>query len=162
MASERGHTVAVVPVEAAAFYSTAAQVLPVLFLAIAFEQGFWRRTEASRVFGLETGGFPQGKFVRAAALLMILLPVDLFIGEWFALAAASGSEPDVARYFITGALILGGIIVILPPMWIGLPALLPARPTSDRIDFGLARGVIVALAIGSVAFTLLGVVLAIF
>jgi hypothetical protein len=98
------------PAEPAAFYSTAAQVLPVVFLPIAFEQGFWRRTEASRVFGLETGGIPQGKFVKAAAVLMIVLPVDLFVGEWFALASVDGNEPDVARYFVTGALIQAGII----------------------------------------------------
>jgi hypothetical protein len=37
---------------------------------------------------------------------MLLLPVDLFVGEWFAISAAGGNEPAVARCFVTGALIL--------------------------------------------------------
>jgi hypothetical protein len=43
-----------VSADSAAFCTTAAQVLPVLFLAIVFEQNVWRRQEPSRVFGIET------------------------------------------------------------------------------------------------------------
>jgi hypothetical protein len=148
--------------ESAAFYSTAAQVLPVLFLAIAFEQGFWRSSEATRVFGLQTGRVPTGRFARAAAALMLLFPIVLFVGEWLALMAVNGNEVEVARYFVTGALVLAGIVVALPPLWVGLPAWLPTRPTDDRLDFTFARAVIVALAVGCAAFTALGIVLAIF
>jgi hypothetical protein len=115
---------------------------------------FVRRAEVTEDLGdrkgrdvVDAGGRADREVRQGAALLMIFLPVDLFVGEWLALAAVGGTEADVACYFVTGALILAGIIVILPPMWIGIPALLPDRPTSDRLDFGLARAVLVALAV---------------
>jgi hypothetical protein len=114
------------------------------------------------VFGLEVGEVPTGRFAVIAAVLMLLFPPVLFAGEWLALAAVNGSEAEVARYFVVGALILGGIIVALPPCWIALPAVLPRRPVEQRLDFKLAKAVIIALAGACVAYVALGIVLATF
>ena len=151
--------------ESAAFYSTAAQVLPVLFLAIIFEQRIWSSEASTRVFGIQTAKIPTGAFATAVAVLTVTAFAALFVGEWLAIAAVGGSEADVARYFVTGALVIAGVLVVLPPVLVVLPALLPkewvfAQPAPDRLDLVLARAAIVALAIGSTAFTALGVVLA--
>jgi hypothetical protein len=79
----------------AALYSTAAQVLPVLFLAVAFERGFWRKEEPTRIFGMQLGAVPTGWFARIAAVLMVLFPIVLFVGEWLALMAVNGNEAEV-------------------------------------------------------------------
>jgi predicted acyltransferase len=152
--------------ESAAFYSTAAQVLPVLFLAIVFEQRVWSSDAATRVFGIQTGKVPNRPFTTAVAVLTVTAFAALFVGEWLAIAAVGGSEADVARYFVTGALVIAGVLVVLPPVLVVLPGLLPtrwafAKPAPDRLDLTLARAAIVALAIGSAAFTAVGVVLAI-
>jgi hypothetical protein len=151
------------PAESTDFYSTAAQVLPVLYLAIVFEQGIWRGTarESSKVFGIETGTLPQGKFATAIGALIVLLIGNLFVGEWFALASIGGEESEVARHFVTSALVLGGIVVVLPPLWIALPALLPAAALRSELDMKLARAVIVVLAVAAAVSSLVGIVLAV-
>jgi predicted acyltransferase len=151
--------------ESAAFYSTAAQVLPVLFLAIVFEQRVWSAQASTHVFGIQTGKVPSRPFGAAVAVLTVTAFGVLFVGEWLAIAAVGGSEAGVARYFVTGALVIAGVLVVLPPVLVVLPGLLPgrwafAKPAPDRLDLMLARAAIVALAIGSAAFAAVGVVLA--
>jgi hypothetical protein len=157
--------------ESAAFYSTAAQVLPVLFLAIVFEQGILRRVEqpdsigtrpvySSFLFGIETG-YPRGRLKLAFATLVVLFPIDLFVGEWLAVAATAGNRSDVSSYFVTGTLLIAGVVVILPVVWMAVPMLVPPTATGVKLRYRLARFVIVALATACAAFTALGVVLAI-
>jgi hypothetical protein len=87
------------------FYSTAAQVIPLLFLVIVFEVRFWERgsyREAGRSWVRLTA--------RAFDVLVLLLIVA---GEWAALRALdSGNAGEWSRRLVVDALLVEGIVIV--------------------------------------------------
>jgi hypothetical protein len=87
------------------FYSTAAQVIPLLFLVIVFEVRFWERGSYR-----EAGPSWVRLTARAFDVLVLLLIVA---GEWAALRALdSGSAGEWSRRLVVDALLVEGIVIV--------------------------------------------------
>jgi heme A synthase len=87
------------------FYSTAAQVIPLLFLVIVFEVRFWERgtyREADRRWVRLTA--------RALDILVLLLIVA---GEWAALRVLdTGTAGEWSHRLVVDALLVEGIVIV--------------------------------------------------
>ena len=144
------------------FYATAAQVIPLIFLTIVFEQRIWTSDRPFTYFGLQTR--PKGnddKLAFAVGLFIVLLIVNLFLGEMLALLAISNGPSTTADYFVTGAMALGGAVVVSAPLLLGLDAVVPETWLSESFDFGFGRIAIWFLTVAAALFTLVGVFVAI-
>jgi hypothetical protein len=87
------------------FYSTAAQVIPLLFLVIVFEVRFWERGSYR-----EAGPSWVRLTARAFDVLVLLLIVA---GEWAALRALdSGNAGEWSRRLVVDALLVEGIVIV--------------------------------------------------
>jgi hypothetical protein len=87
------------------FYSTAAQVIPLLFLVIVFEVRFWERGSYR-----EAGPSWVRLTARAFDVLVLLLIVA---GEWAALRVLdSGSAGEWSRRLVVDALLVEGIVIV--------------------------------------------------
>lgn len=107
------------------FYTTAAQVIPVLFLALVIEQRVWDPKE-HRIFGL----FATHKVQYSAGILVIASMIDLALGESFALLGVSGHDSTVTRLLVWNAVGLAGMLLLLPPLaW----ATLNLIPEPDQV-----------------------------
>ncbi len=146
-----------------AFYSTAAQVIPILFLAIVFEQRIWHGKEPFMYFGVETGSAGD-RLGKPIALLIVLLVGHLFVGEAFALAAISDGGGFASRYIVWGSIAFGGIIVVLPTLMLGLVGLAPAWTYEREIvwDHKLAAWLFKILAVAASVHTVACLAVAIF
>jgi hypothetical protein len=86
------------------FYSTAAQVIPLLFLVIVFEVRFWER-----------GTYPDaGSLVRLTARAVDVVVLLLIVaGEWAALRVLdTGNAGEWSRRLVVDALLLEGIVIV--------------------------------------------------
>lgn len=160
----RGVRSAVHPVCVASdFYATSAQVIPILYLAIVFEQRIWDNKEPATYFGIGTRQ-RTGRVPTAAGVLIVLLICHLFAGEAFALMAISGGGSATAHYVITGALIIGGLVVVLPTLMLGVAPLVPEALATRNIMWDLELGgfLIQALCVAALIHTGMAIAIAIF
>jgi len=135
------------------FYATAAQVIPVLFLALVIEQRVWNPQE-HRLFGL----FATHEVQYSGGLLVICSMVDLALGEFFALVGASSHDSTVGRLYVWNAIGLAGALLLLPPIAWALLNLIPSRNPDITIElWGIRILALLALAVplvGSVVILL--------
>lgn len=138
-----------------AFYATAAQVIPVLFLTIVFEQRIWHGKRPATYFGVDTDAV-FGRFGQLVGLLTVLLVVHLFAGEAVALAALAGDGSSAECYIVAGALAIGGSVVVSPPLILGLQPLFEgwAVEKDPAWDLKLGRVLIGLVAVGATIHTL--------
>lgn len=127
------------------FYSIAAQVIPVLFIALAFE---------TRAFGRIDREAEQDVLLAGIRLYAFILMVW---GEAAALGVLSTERPSAgAHEAITNALIAEAVVLSLEPVIAFLRAVVGAIPARfERYTNSVLRGMI--LTVG-VALVLLGVV----
>lgn len=111
------------------FYATAAQVIPVLFLALVIEQRVWDPKE-HRLFGL----FATHKVRYSGSLLVIGSLIDLALGESLALLGVSGHDSTVARLLVWNAVGLAGMLLLLPPVAWATVNLIPSRNADLLIE----------------------------
>jgi hypothetical protein len=141
------------------FYSAAAQVLPVLVLAIVLE---YRAMTGSgpnvyEAFGLPTKMTAAPRwFLPSYLVVLVLMPASFFAGEAAALHALSLERPGRAScYWTIGGLALGGIFVLLPFVLEGF------RRTFVRYEVPLGekmRVVFLLIAVGLAAYWAVGLV----
>ncbi len=143
------------------FYLIAAQVIPVLYLAIVFQQRAISGTGPNiyDVFGVPAKMSVLPKWLRfTLGPFIILVPLHFFAGEVFALwSVAVGHPLKAANYFVTGTLLIGGIVLILPLIVRGSILTLNAQ----EFNFGMVIGRILFAILGSLImiYTALGIVL---
>ena len=140
------------------FYLLSAQVIPILYLAIVFQQRAISGTapNVNEVFGVPVKTSVTPKWLRyTLGPLMVLIPLNFFVGEILALSDASGLHIGVAKYFVLGTLIMGGLILILPLAVKGVLYVL----NIDEYNFGQTLGRILFAILGTVAiiYSLLGI-----
>lgn len=97
--------------DAAGLYATAAQVIPVLFLALVIEQRVWEPKE-SKLLGL----FATHEVRYSGGLLVAASMIDFALGESLALLGASGHDSTLARLLVWNAIGLAGLLLLLPPL----------------------------------------------
>lgn len=142
------------------FYSAAAQVLPVLVLAIVFE---YRAMTGRGPNVYEAFGFPvkmtaaPGWFKTSYLAVLLLMPVSLFAGELAALHAVSMNRPGHGScYWTVGGLIIGGVFVLLPFVVEGVRSVF----IRDEITFGQKMWFVFGgLAVSLSVYCALGLVL---
>jgi hypothetical protein len=134
------------------FYSAAAQVLPVLVLAIVFESRAMtgRGPNVYEAFGVPVKmTAPPRWFLPSYVVVLLLIPISLFAAEAAALHALSLDRPGTAScYWTTGGLVLGGILVLLPFVLQGLQRAL----VRDEIRLGQAMQPLFLLFAVALAF----------
>lgn len=144
------------------YYSTAAQVIPLLFLALVFEQRIIVAAKFERhvYFGVETDrrtprGMPVPRYV---GVLVAGLVAALVLGEAHALGAIKCGPSATADYFTTGGMVVAGIVVLSPVVAQAARSLLP-HPSSAESDTHKKAGTIALklLAVGVAAYMIVGV-----
>lgn len=142
-----------------AFYSAAAQVLPVLVLAIVFE---YRALTGSGPNVYEAFGLPvkttaaPGWFLPSFLAVLILMPASLFAAEFAALRALSLDSPgDATCFWTVGGLVIGGVFVLLPFVLEGFRRTFPKHEFGigerTRLFFPLAAAALVTYWVAGVA-----------
>jgi hypothetical protein len=99
-------------------------------------------------------------FPRAVGVFIGLLMMVLFAGEALALLAVNGHEVSVAGYYVTGALVLAGILVMLPPLRLATLALMSEEAWLNAAETQWGRATLTALMVSTTAFVVIGLMIA--
>jgi hypothetical protein len=151
------------PVSGESFFSTSAQIIPVMFLTLAFEvrgEGFMPDEATVAILGKEQ--LRKTEFLRAC--YTTLVTIILVIGESAALLGLGHQSPVRFRigdigWVVASALVVGGFGIVSPLVIIQIHQLLRTMPvarlrTSEHNVFG---GALVVLAVATAISLIVGV-----